>query len=360
LAGLSTLALSYLLIERAMRPIVAVALENHSLTTSAAMSIRRRHIVAWGLGSGIPVALIALIPLGREGPHYYTLPVPLIFMSAVALVAGSAVAINLANSLAAPIEGVRDALGRVRSGDLSVEISVDDAGEVGLLQAGVNEMVGGLRERERLHDLFGRHVGEEVARHALEQGIGLRAEQREVSVFFVDLVGSTSLSESRQPNEVIEILNALFTAVVGVVSAEGGWINKFEGDAALCVFGAPVDQPDHADRALRAALRLRDGLVALNDRYAGIVTGVGVSSGRVVAGNIGAEERYEYTVIGSPVNEAARLTDEAKRHPSRLLASRSAIERATVEGRAWKAVGSFSLRGLSEPTEAYEPPAVGA
>ena len=144
------------------------------------------------------------------------------------------------------------ALERVRQGDLSVEVPVDDAGEIGQLEAGFNEMVTGLRERRRLEDIFGRHVGTEVARRAMDDGAGLGGEQRVVSVLFVDLIGSTALAATRPAAEVVELLNALFECVVGATDAEGGWVNKFEGDAALCVFGAPADQPDHAARALRA------------------------------------------------------------------------------------------------------------
>jgi adenylate cyclase len=317
------------------------------------MSIRRRQVLAWLLGSGIPILAIAVIPIVRRGPQLFPLAVPIVFMSVVALVAGCVVSINLAHSFGGPIDAVRAALDRVRAGELSVAVPVNDAGEVGLLQAGVNEMVVGLRERQRLHDLFGRHVGEDVARRALSRGVGLSAEQREVTVFFVDMVGSTALSDTRPAAEVIEMLNAFFVVVVRAVGSEGGWVNKFEGDAALCVFGAPAAQPDHAARALRAALRLRADLVALGQRD--ISAGIGVSSGMVVAGNIGAEERYEYTVIGPPVNEASRITDEAKRHPSRLLASKSVMDCVQPAAQTWRSVGTTVLRGFAAPTELYEP-----
>src|SRR5207245_5715804 len=121
------------------------------------------------------------------------------------------------------------------------------------------------------------------------------------TALFVALIGSTSLAQSRAPEDVVAILNALFTAVVSAVGAEAGWVNKFEGDGALCIFGAPDAQPDHAARALRAARSLHAELAQLDD----VDVGIGVSTGLVVAGNVGAEQRYEYTVIGDPVNEAA-------------------------------------------------------
>jgi adenylate cyclase len=257
--------------------------------------------------------------------------------------------------VADPLEEIRKALDRVRKGDLDVTVPVDDGGEVGLLQSGVNQMVHGLRERQRLADLFGRHVGTEVAERALAQGSGLSSEQREASALFVDLIGSTAMAEVLPPEAVVEALNSFFGAVVRVVAAEGGWVNKFEGDGALCVFGAPAVQPDHAARALRAARRLRDELRALTPAHPGLDAAIGVSSGQLVAGNVGTEQRYEYTVIGRPVNEAARLSDLAKDRGARVLASAEAIERSGDEATHWMSRGTVGLRGQATPTAIYEP-----
>src|SRR5207244_12623245 len=143
-------------------------------------------------------------------------------------------------------------------------------------------------------------------------GSGLNSEQRTATAMFVDLVGSTALAEVLSPSEVVETLNTFFDAVTAAVGAEGGWVNKFQGDGALCVFGAPAVQPDHAARALRAARRLHTELAEVGAAHPGLDAGIGVSSGQVVAGNVGTESRYEYTVLGGPVNEAARLSDVAK------------------------------------------------
>jgi adenylate cyclase len=174
-------------------------------------------------------------------------------------------------------------------------------------------------------------------------------------VLFVDIVASTGLAESRPPDEVVTVLNALFDAVVRRVGAEGGWVNKFEGDGAMCVFGAPDEQADHADRALRAARTLRRDLLALSVSHPGLDAAVGVSSGNVVAGNVGTELRYEYTVIGDPVNEAARLTEEAKHRFGRVLASDESVDRAAGEAVRWRVVDEMVLRGRQRPTLAYEP-----
>jgi adenylate cyclase len=227
---------------------------------------------------------------------------------------------------------------------------VDDDGEIGQLQAGFNHMATGLRERERLREVFGGYVGEDVARQALEEGVSLEGELRDVSVLFVDLIGSTALSERSAPADVVRLLNGFFEAVISAVDAEDGWVNKFEGDAALCVFGAPVAQADHAARALRAATAMRSALSALPTLDAGI----GVSSGTVVAGNVGSEHRYEYTVVGDPVNEAARLTELAKSHAGRIVVSERTV-RSAGNGAGWREGESVVLRGRTQPTQTFVP-----
>ena len=242
------------------------------------------------------------------------------------------------------------ALRRVQQGDLDVRLLVDDGGEIGVVQAGFNEMTAGLREREHLRDLFGRYVGEEVARRALEEGVELGGELRHASVLFVDIVGSTALAQRLPPTEVVTLLNRFFQAVVRSADAEGGWLNKFEGDGALCVFGAPAPDLDHAAQALRAARSLLDEL-----RHLELDAGIGVSSGEVVAGNVGAEHRHEYTVIGQPVNEAARLTEAAKRRAGRVLASAVTVAASGEEGRAWVQTEPVELRGIPGAVMVYEP-----
>ena len=354
LGGLATSALVYLLVERTFRPLFALALSGDVPDRSGALSVRARLMLSWALGADLFLVMIGLTFLGRPA-HHPPSATAIWFLVDSGLVAGAIVLYVAARSVADPLRDLRQAVGRVRAGDLDVEVEVDDGAEVGLLQAGFNKMVAGLRERRQLQDLFGRYVGEDVAREALEHGVRLGGERREVSALFVDLIGSTTLAQTRSPDDVVALLNRFFDIVVRTVAAEGGWVNKFEGDGALCVFGAPMAQDDHATRALRAARTIRRELLALSASEEGVDAAVGVSSGTVVAGNVGAEQRYEYTVIGDPVNQAARLTDEAKRRLGRVLASEEAIARADGESRSWAVADELRLRGRSEPTLVYEP-----
>jgi adenylate cyclase len=211
-------------------------------------------------------------------------------------------------------------------------------------------MAAGLAERERLRDLFGRHVGTSVAQQALEEGISLGGELRTIAALFVDIAGSTSLVRRTGAEEMVGLLNRFFEVVVETVEADGGLVNKFEGDAALCVFGAPTEHPDPAGAALRSARRICDAV-----RDAGEVdVGVGVACGQAWAGQVGAASRLEYTVIGDPVNEAARLTELAKDHPGRAITSEATVQAAAPdERRHWAPDGEVELRGRGEPTRIW-------
>jgi class 3 adenylate cyclase len=149
------------------------------------------------------------------------------------------------------------------------------------------------------------------------------------------------------PEEMVGLLNRFFEVVVEAVEDGGGLVNKFEGDAALCVFGAPADHADPAGAALRAARRICDAVKDAGE----VDVGVGVACGRVWAGQVGAASRLEYTVIGDPVNEAARLTELAKDHPGRAVASEATVQAAEPDERAhWARDREVELRGRGEPT----------
>lgn len=360
LGGLVSVALAYFLIERAAAPLVPVTLRSEAPPRRPSIGIRLRLILAWALGSAIPLLGLALLPLDARASATNGTPTPsisgaVIAVSLAGVLAGLIITFAVARSVADPLDHVREGLRKVEEGDLAVLVNVEDGGEIGMLQSGFNQMVQGLRERAQLRDLFGRHVGVEVAQRALEAGSGLGGEQHAVSALFVDLVGSTALAEVLPAGEVVATLNAFFGAVVRVISAEGGWVNKFEGDGALCVFGAPGFQPDHAERALRAARQLNRSLREMAADHPGLSAGIGVSSGIVVAGNVGTEQRYEYTVIGRAVNEASRLTEIAKGRPGRVLATGRCLDQCGPEATRWVSLGTVAIRGSSEPLALYEP-----
>jgi adenylate cyclase len=356
LGGLVTWALGYLLAERILRPVTALALAEGMPARPELPGVRARALLSWTLGTGVVLLGIALVSIGAldgEGFTLDRLALAVVVLSGVGVVVGLCVINGLARSLSDRIEGLREAVADVEQGHLDHPVKVDDGSEVGLLQAGFNRMLAGLQEREHMRDLFGRQVGEDVVRLALERGVELGGEARDAAALFVDLEGSTTLAERRDPAEVVELLNRFFAVVVEVVEKHRGWVNKFEGDAALCVFGAPLADEQAAARALAAA---RELCQRLRDEVPEISAGVGVSAGRVVAGNVGAAKRFEYTVIGDPVNQAARLTELAKERPERVLVSEEALARAgEEESERWRVCDQLTLRGRARPTAVAVP-----
>ncbi|HUQ38861.1 MAG TPA: adenylate/guanylate cyclase domain-containing protein [Acidimicrobiales bacterium] len=348
--------LAYLVVEQAVRPVLASSGATEMVAERSWIGPSFRLAVAWFLAAALPLGAIALTPLIRARTAPFGLAVPVVFTAVAAIAVGALLHRAVVRSVVDPIESVRAALARVQEGDLSASVPVDDGGELGRLQAGFNRMVDGLRERERIQQLFGRQVGEAVAARALEGGGGeLGGEVLEASALFVDLVGSTGLAQRLPPSEVVALLNRFFETVVSCAAAEGGWVNKFAGDGALCVFGAPEAMPDHRKRALTAARHMAAALNTLGREHPEVQAGIGVSSGAVVAGNVGDERRYEYTVIGAPVNEAARLTEEAKGRDGGVLASGSAVTGAGEESAHWEPVGEVELRGIAAPVGIWQP-----
>jgi class 3 adenylate cyclase len=360
LGGITTAALVYLLSERILRPMTGRALSTEAPVKPVGPGVRGRLITAWALGTGIPllgIFLVALVGATKSNVETGYLAGATLPLVCIAFSVGLLVTIFAARAIADPVISVREGLEQVQQGEFGVAVPVNDGTEIGLLQAGFNQMAEGLREREQIRDLFGRHVGRDVASAAIGQETELGGEEREISALFIDVVASTSMAAELSPTEVVGVLNRFFEVVVDVSEAEGGFVNKFQGDAALCVFGAPVANSDHAGDALRAARRLAAGL---RRTVPEIDFGIGVSAGRAVAGNVGAEQRFEYTVIGDPVNEAARLCELAKDADGRVLASAAALERAgDGEAEEWKLGEAQLLRGRSEPTVLAEPRDVG-
>jgi adenylate cyclase len=356
LGGVATCALTYLLAERIERPTTALALAAGAPVQPVHPGVATRLLLVWVFGTGIAVlgtGLTAAAFLADPTISPRRLAATVIFLSVVALAAGLTTALIAARSIADPILSVRRALAEVERGNVEVGVPVYDGSEIGLLQAGFNRMVIELQERDRLRDLFGRHVGEDVARDALARGVELGGELREAAALFVDVIGSTALAATQNPTVVVETLNRFFALVVEVVTTHGGWVNKFEGDAALCIFGAPTADPAAASRALAASRTLA---ARLRRELAGVDAAIGVSAGSVVAGNVGAAKRFEYTVIGDAVNEASRLTDLAKSQPSRLLASEAILARANdTEAHRWQLGESITLRGRPAATRIAAP-----
>src|ERR1700742_3577044 len=339
-------------------PVVAVAALRGGLPENIrATGVIGRQMLAWALSTGVPLLAIVLTVAADKAEYLHGPPEkllnPILLLALLALGIGLVSTLLVAMSIADPLRQLRWALGEVQRGNYNAHMQIYDASELGLLQAGFNDMVRDLSERQRLRDLFGRYVGEDVARRALERGAELGGQERDVAVLFVDLVGSTELAATRPPAEVVSLLNEFFRVVVDTVGRHGGFVNKFQGDAALAIFGAPIEHPDAAGGALAAARELHDALLPV---ICSAEFGIGISAGRAIAGHIGAQARFEYTVIGDPVNEAARLTELAKLEEGHVLASAIAVSDAVdAEALRWNVGEIVELRGRKAPSQLARP-----
>ena len=357
LGAAATAIIGYLQSERVLRPVAVAALRSGVPENVQAPGVILRQILTWMLSTAVPVLAIVLAVVADKASLLHATPeklfTPILLLALAALGIGFVSTLLVAMSIADPLRQLRWALSEVQRGNYNAHMQIYDASELGLLQAGFNDMVRDLSERQRLRDLFGRYVGEDVARRALERGTELGGQERHVAVLFVDLVGSTKLAATRPPAEVVHLLNEFFRVVVETVGRHGGFVNKFQGDAALAIFGAPIEHPDASGGALAAARELHDELLPV---IGSAEFGIGVSAGRAIAGHIGAQARFEYTVIGDPVNEAARLTELAKLESGHVLASAIAVSGALdAEALCWDVGEVVELRGRTAPTQLARP-----
>jgi adenylate cyclase len=350
LGGVTTSAIAYLLSERLLRAVTARALASGPPERPAVPGILARSVLAWVVGTAVPVVglvLVALFALAGRDISRDQLAVTILGLGGIALVVGLLVAVLAARAASDPVAAVSDAVGRVEQGDFDVEVPVYDGSEVGLLQAGFNRMVAGLRERERIRRTFGTYVDHKVAEHILEEGVSLEGEEVEVTLVFVDVRDFTGIAERLPPGEVVATLNELFDRAVPIVHEHEGHVDKFVGDGLLAVFGAPRRQPDHADEALAAALELarsHDGELDF---------GIGLNSGSVVAGNVGGGGRLEFSVIGDAVNVAARVEAATRETGDRILLTEATKERLSRVDVELEERPALELKGKSTHVNLY-------
>jgi adenylate cyclase len=264
----------------------------------------------------------------------------------------------LARDLAAPIRELRSAAAAVASGNLDVRARLQRADEFGELIDEFNDMVAGLREKQRIMETFGRHVGRRAARQILQQNPGLGGRQREITVLFADLRDFTARCSDCTPERVVELLNEFLTEMVEIVEhGNGGMVNKFLGDGLMAVFGAAEPDPDHARRAVSAGRQMIERLRYLNERLARqgnrpLEMGVGIHTGPAVVGSIGSPQRMEYTAIGDTVNVASRVESLTKTLGESLLLTQSTRD-GLPDAIAVKELPSQHVKGKQEPIRVY-------
>lgn len=359
LGGLASCALTYLLTERFTREVTATALAGGPPHDPVGPGVAARVIVAWGMAAAIPLlggALLAISVLIVGHWSTTRIAVSLLILSAAGLALGFVAMTIAGRSVADPVERVREGLRQVEVGNLTVEIPVYDGSEIGLLQAGFNEMTAGLRDRERIREAFGTYLDREVAEHILREGTSLVGEEVEVTMMFTDIRDFTGFAERSDARQVVATLNRLFALIVPIIHAHGGHVDKFVGDGLLAVFGAPRRQSDHAEEALKAAIEISDHVAR---EFGGeLAIGIGLNSGMVIAGNVGGGGRLEFSVIGDAVNVAARVEAATRTTGDPLLISewtRRLLPEADAASLQMR--GNAQLKGKSESVALFAPPA---
>jgi adenylate cyclase len=248
-----------------------------------------------------------------------------------------------------PIRKLGETTRALGMGDFNHRVRIDRNDEFGDLAYSFNRMAEDLELKEKIKDIFGRYVTPEVVEMIVKDPDNprIKASKVDATILFVDIRGFTSLSEDIEPERVTELLNEYFTRVTYTILRHGGHSNKFVGDEAMVVFGAPVPNPGHAEAAVKAALDIQEEIARLNweRKHEGISfqVGIGINSGEMVGGSLGPEKRMEYTVIGDNVNVASRLTSMAK--GGEILISKQTYESIAKNRINVEEKGQVSVKG---------------
>jgi class 3 adenylate cyclase len=250
-----------------------------------------------------------------------------------------------------PIRDLAEGTERVAAGDYSQRLPVVQDDDLGALSASFNRMQADLAERQRLQAAFGTYVDPILAGRLLEQDDVFTGERREVTVMFVDIRDFTTFAEANTAEDTVARLNALFEIVVPAVVGAGGHVNKFLGDGALAVFGAPNDLADHADAAVAAAVLIHR-LVA--ERFGGALRiGIGINTGLVIAGTIGGAGKLEFTLIGDTVNVAARVEQLTKATGDAILLTHQTVDALVTRPSGLTDRGSHALKGKAAAMQVF-------
>jgi adenylate cyclase len=272
----------------------------------------------------------------------------------VALLAGVVLAVFIARGLARPVRTLVSATERVARGDYSTHVEIRNRDELGKLCTAFNDMTDGLQLRDHYRGLLDKVVSRDIADELLKGEIVLGGENREVTVLFADIRRFTPLTRGMEPQRIIGLLNEVMDGLSAAVEAEEGVVDKYVGDQLMALFGAPIARPDDPQRAVRAALKMQAAMEQWSAARGATPiarVGIGINTGMVVAGNMGSQRRLNYTVLGEPVNLAARLCAAAE--PGQILVS-AATYTLITQAFATADLGARYLKGFSTPVPVFE------
>jgi len=307
--------------------------------------------LAWGMhlrfADALPAAL-ATLWVGFMWANVYVV--------VVTVVASTVMALLVARFINRPIHALREAMRAVERGRLDLRVPVRSPDELGELNQHFNVMVEELRQAAEARQLFGRYVSPQVARRALERGVELGGEVVEATALFADLRGFTARSEALPAAAVVDLLAEYYAVVERVCNAEHGTITQFLGDGVVVVFGGPLDPVvDHADRAVGAAREMQRQLgQRMGPDGQPLVAGIGICTGGMIAGNVGAGERVIYTIVGDAVNQAARLQVKTRDLDHSILLTESTRDALrSVDSSSLHSCGRVALKGVASAAAVY-------
>jgi adenylate cyclase len=283
----------------------------------------------------------------------------ILMMTLAITITGIAMSMVLSFYFSRPIQRLVVAVEEIGKGNFAYRVNLGRNDELGDLGEAINRMAEDLRLKERIQTSFGRYVTPEIVERILASPDDewIKGTRLEATIVFVDIRGFTALAERSDPDAVVEVLNSYFTLVADIIIRQGGYLDKFVGDAVMGVFGALIPDPAHAKSAVRAAVEVRQHLPKLNQKLPTmaepIQVGIGINTGEVVAGNLGSSKRMEYTVIGDNVNVASRLTDLAG--PDEILISEQTFLKLAADSSfTFQSRRAIEVKGRKEPVKIYE------
>jgi adenylate cyclase len=244
-------------------------------------------------------------------------------------------------------------------GDYNTQVPVVTNDEFGLIAAKTNEMIKGLKERDFCQISFGRFVTPEVSDKILKGQVPVEGELRNVTIMLCDLRDYTTFVERREPREVVSFLNEYFSEMEQAVKQHEGIVLQFIGDEIEAVFGAPIDLPDHPEKAVMTALEMRERLKELNSKRVSmgkipVAHGIGIHTGNVLAGSIGSPNRLVYSMVGDTVNTASRIQSLNKTFGTDILISQKTKELLRGKNLNFSSLGKTALKGKSEEIEIFK------
>lgn len=260
-------------------------------------------------------------------------------------------------TITTPIIRLVGATKKIIEGQYNIDIQPTTRDEIGQLTSTFIQMGKGLEEKERIKNAFGKFVNKDIAEAALRGDLRLGGDRKTVAILFSDIRQFTAISEKLEPEEVVEFLNIYMTKMVSCIETSNGIVDKFIGDAIMAVWGTPLSRGNDTENAINSALLMRDELIEFNKGRGGdkkpiITIGCGINTGTVLAGQIGSENRMEYTVIGDPVNLASRIEQLNKPFGTDILISEDSYK-LVRDIFAVEKMKKIKVKGKMEPQQIY-------